>query len=240
MNNHSLVSIDFWNTLVVAATGGDERHRVRIEALREVAGRYRGELADHEFQAAKQEASKRFDQVWLGEQRTPTTLELVQNVVNYLNLPVSQDETAYLVQAFEESLWDGPPRLVDEVEAILPELASRYRLALISDTMYSPGRVLRQYLDNHGLLDYFDAFVFSDEVGYSKPNPQAFHSVLRSTECVAERSFHVGDLQPTDIKGAQSVGMKAILYTGVTAGQDKETTADYVLGSWDEIGGLLL
>lgn len=79
--------------------------------------------------------------------------------------------------------------------------------------MYSPGRVIQSYLDSEKLAKYFQCFVFSNETGFRKPNPNAYYKALQATKSIAAESHHIGDLMATDIQGAKNVGMNAILFT---------------------------
>jgi putative hydrolase of the HAD superfamily len=215
-----LISIDFWNTLVIAETGGQQRHQVRLNAIQEVAAKHDTTITPQAVAEAKQQAAKHFDKIWLGEQRTPSTHELVEQVMRHLDLPVSNEQLEFIAKAFEESLWEGPPQLIDGVEEALDQLASIDQLAIISDTMYSPGRVLRRYLEKQGILAYFQAFAFSDEIGVSKPHQKAFQTVLQETGGDPATSWHIGDLIPTDITGAHQQGMRSVLFTGITKADD--------------------
>jgi len=239
-NSASLVSIDFWNTLVIAHTGGDTRNDRRFEAVRDIAENHGIILSRKVYQKAHAEASRNFNKVWFNEQRTPGTVEMVKEMLHHLEFSVQEFELKYLVQVFENALLEGPPDLTPQVEEVLPQLANRYTLGVISDTMFTPGRVIRKYLHQKGISRYFSGFIFSDEVGFSKPNPQAFRKLLEPNHCRADESWHIGDLQKTDVTGAKNVGMQTILYTGITDNQEAVTTADYVLGTWEEIGELLL
>ncbi|TNE70169.1 HAD family hydrolase [bacterium] len=227
------ISIDFWNTLVDARTGGKERHQARIDKIKEIAARYNQSITPEQVEDAKKKASEEFDLEWLGHQRTMLTHELVDRIVNHLGIPAKKNEKEELTFVFQHSLLKGAPDLAAGVLEVIPRLAAKYPLAIISDTMFSPGSVLRSYLMTKGLLDYFSHFVFSDEVGYSKPDKRAFLQVLEKNNALAEHSFHIGDIQDTDIKGAQSVGMKAILYTGISNKFEEGTTADFVASNWN-------
>lgn len=239
----SLITIDFWDTLVIAAEGGEIRRKIRHDALCEISQEYVRNLPDAEIEAATQEASDQFHRIWFNQQRTPTAEELVKEILGILGVPATQHELNHLVEIYEESLLEGPPTLVPDAKEVIEKLADPYKLALISDTMYSPGRVLRTFLDQNDLLDYFDDFVFSDEAGFSKPNPKAYTRMLEATDCDKDQSYHIGDRLNTDVKGAKEVGMKAILFTGVSGkkdGSDADTKPDYVCESWEEIAELLL
>ncbi len=238
--NNAVISIDFWNTLVKAHTNGEKRHTVRMEALARIAKHHNISLSKEEILEAHKSASRLFDDIWFKQQRTLTTRELIDLILMSLHINPSTGEMDELIITFQESLHAGPPDLADHISEVLPELAERYKIALISDTMYSPGRVLRDYLKTRNLYHYFDTFVFSDEVGYSKPNIKAFQTVLSSTKSTPEYSYHIGDIQDTDIKGAKTAGMKAILYVGISDTYKASNNADYVIDDWNEIRTLLL
>lgn len=238
--NNAVISIDFWNTLVKAQTNGEKRHAVRMEALTRIAKHHNISISEDDISEAHRSASRLFDDIWYGQQRTLTTRELIDRILTSLKINPSTGEMDELVITFQESLHAGPPELADHVSKVLPELAERYKIALISDTMYSPGRVLRDYLKSRNLYQYFGTFVFSDEVGYSKPNIKAFQTVLNSAKATPEYSYHIGDIQDTDIKGAKTAGMKAILYVGISDIYKTSNNADYVIDDWNEIRTLLL
>lgn len=238
-----MISIDFWNTLVQSEIGGKKRRKVRIEALQKVAQNHSVEINAEVFDEAKRAASKYFDRIWLNHQRTLTPSELVENILNYLEISASGEERKYLVTKFEESLWEGPPTLSDGAEKIIPQLAEQYSLALISDTMYCPGRVIRKYLAQKDLQKYFQCFIFSDETGFSKPDPKAYRRALAATDSEPWYSWHIGDLMQTDITGAKAVGMKAILFTNFSKyfeDEDRTHIPDHICDSWDEIDNILL
>lgn len=238
----SLISIDFWDTLVDGRTGGTERRNYRIQALREIAANAGKTLSDEEIEQTFQATSSHFHEVWFEEQRTMSLEELIYFTTDQLGFKPTQQETEWLAQKFDDSLWEGPPAIIPSAKEIIPQLTENYQLAIISDTMFSSGKILRQHLENNKLLHYFNSFVFSNEVGYSKPNPKAYRKVLKETGSTARQSYHIGDRLNTDIIGANRVGMNSILFTGISEkGMDSNKTVQptYRCSSWQEILQLL-
>ncbi len=261
-----MVSVDFWDTLVRADSNGEKRTQARMKALRTVSRRYDKEPTDEAIIEARRHVSRAFDEEWLGKQRTQSAAELVQAMLNVLAIPAKPVEVDELTEAFRESLFEGPPQLAEGVHEALANLSLYLHLSIISDTMFSPGSVIRRYLDQQGVLQYFDAFAFSDETGVSKPHRKAFETVLQATGARPEDSWHVGDMLKTDIRGAKSLGMHAILYTGfagvnktaetpdpdsnqrltpgtygLTNGQvDNMPEPDFVCASWENVADILI
>jgi putative hydrolase of the HAD superfamily len=75
---------------------------------------------------------------------------------------------------------------------------------------------LRDHLDRRGLLQFFDGWSFSDEVGAYKPSPVIFEHALGTLgNPQPAQVAHIGDLRRTDVAGALAMGMTAIRYSGV-------------------------
>lgn len=237
-----MISIDFWNTIVESESRGEIRRKVRIDAVREVAANYDNDITPEEFDKAKRIASDKFHNIWLNQHRTPTTNELAGYVLDHLNISATEEEQQYLTKQFAESLWEGPPKLSANVEEVIPRLANKHSLAIISDTMYSPGYVLREFLEKKELSKYFQSFIFSDETGCSKPDPKAYRKALTETQSRAAESWHIGDRLDTDITGAKKVGMQSILFMNFTDydSQDLSLTPDHSCKNWEEVAKLLL
>jgi putative hydrolase of the HAD superfamily len=90
------------------------------------------------------------------------------------------------------------------------------RLGTICDVGMTPSTALRQVLQRNGVLDVFDHWSFSDEVGAYKPSAAIFEHALAGLGGVApEQAAHIGDLRRTDVAGALAMGMTALRYTGV-------------------------
>lgn len=234
-----IISIDFWNTIVDGRTNGEKRNEVRLAALSSLAAKSGKRIDPTALKLAYKKASEQFDAVWLGEQRTLTTTELVEIVLLALDISALPNEIEALAKVYAESLWDGPPSLAVGIKPALQALAENYDLGIISDTMYSPGTVLRVFLEREGILKYFKAFVFSDEVGFSKPDIRAFESIKKQLDSPSsEKAYHIGDLQKTDVKGANNAGYVSIQYIGLNP-DEPTSLATHVVHSWEEISVLV-
>ena len=233
------LTIDFWNTMVVARTNGERRQQQRLDFLREVAGAHRPGIDENVILAAIKTASRRYLDDWRERHVTPQCTELVGCIWETLEIETTAAQHEEAVRIFEEGLLFGPPAFAEGLEDALEWAAAHYRLGIISDTMFSPGRVIRQLLDQRGVLRYFDAFVFSDEVGFSKPDRRAFVQAGAALDAAPGKIAHIGDLRRTDVAGAQQAGLHAILFTGVRHDDDEVPAPDAVLSHWNTLPDVL-
>jgi putative hydrolase of the HAD superfamily len=231
------VTFDFWGTLYQNATGRDER----LHLLEETLARHDQPRPWAVLEAAYREAWSVWERVWLEEHRSITVERWLRNMLAFLEADLPEDVVAGLRRPIEEIyLQHGDaPRPVPGVADVLPRLSQRYRLGLISDVGLTPGRVLRQILRRDGLLSYFQALTFSDETGATKPLPEPFLRTLDVLEAQPEKAAHVGDLPETDLTGARAVGMRAILFLGISDRQDGRPLADGVFEEYGELEELL-
>lgn len=235
------LTIDFWNTMVVAETNGEVRRQARMEQLLAAVQTCRPDLTDRQevILAAFDEVVRRFDRCWREQFVTPSTSDFLRDIWDLLELEIDPEQHTNTVTMFEEGILHGPPSLVEGLEEALAWAAPRYRLGVISDTMFSPGRVIKQLLDNHNLLGYFDSFVFSDEAGCSKPNVRAFEAAADELGVQPREMVHIGDLRRTDIKGARNAGAAAFLFTGVREDPEPGIEPDAILRHWRDLPEVL-
>lgn len=243
-NNTKVVTIDFWNT-IFDSSGGSLRNNYRHKALVEEIDKL-GVMVKHDrFSAALQASWEYFNRIWKNDMRTPLPDETVQFFWTFLDLPDEKAAKSKVVEAFADSVLVHPPNLIDGVENALSLLSKKYKLAIISDTGFSPGTVLREMLKNADIFKYFSSFSFSDETGVSKPHPKAFQTVLNDFNCDAQSAVHIGDIENTDVKGAIGMGMRSIMFTGdptaLFHGDNPPVSkAEKQFSTWDEIHNYLL
>ncbi len=242
--NKKLVSIDFWDTLVIAGSGSEKRNKIRADAIMEVAEKHKLQLAEKKLKEVYEKLSLQFHDIWFNEHRTLPPETILRTYTGELGIAIKEPELEYLLVEYERSFIESPPELAKNASAVIPELSAKYHLAIISDTMVTPGKTLCKFLDSKGLLTYFSSFLFSDEAGYSKPDKRAFQKVLAECACEPGSSSHIGDRLNTDIAGAKSVGMKAALFTGIADRSSelngKYPKPDFIFPSWMNAGEVLL
>jgi HAD superfamily hydrolase (TIGR01549 family) len=227
------ISFDFWNTLFTEQPGGYALYNQRRLSLLESALRDCGDFSGGRLERACLTESASHDQVWRTEHRTLPTAERLDRILAHLDACLPADARTEIVTAFEEGILEQPPVLIDGVRPMLDQLAGRYRLGIISDVGFSPGRVLKQVLAQNGLLGLFDSLVFSDEAGRSKPHRQVFEKTAATLAAAPSQMVHIGDLEFTDIAGARQAGYYAIRFTGATPMLDGETSAaDFVISNY--------
>lgn len=132
-------------------------------------------------------------------------------------------------------------RLTDGVDETLRELKDRgMRMGIICDVGMTPSIALRGFLERSGLLELFDHWSFSDEVGFYKPAREIFEHALAGLRAEVAETAHVGDLKRTDVAGALAMGMTAIRYRGMFDDADSDgPEAHHVLDHHLKLPGLL-
>lgn len=211
------VLFDLWGTLIAEDPAASEpRRRARASrahaALSRLGLRY--DLADVEaaFLAAGTEHERIHERGLDLSARGRTVLYL-----RYLDeaLPDRLDEDGWrmLDAAVLEPALDHRPLLIDGAVDGLKDIAAHgLGIGLISNTGATPGYVLRQILDDFGLLPHLGLTVFSDEVELAKPNPAIFHAALEEMGLAPDEAAFVGDQPVLDVLGGRRAGLWTIQY----------------------------
>ncbi|WP_420645642.1 HAD family hydrolase [Candidatus Leptofilum sp.] len=97
------------------------------------------------------------------------------------------------------------------VEAVTAVKAAGYKVGLVSNTMF-PGEMHKADMARFGLLEQFDATVFSADVNKWKPNADPFLHVLDELEVGAETAVYIGDDPASDMVGGRAAGMRTIYF----------------------------
>jgi len=223
------ISFDFWHTLFTEQPGAFRLYQHRRRSLLAEMFPQHGSRLETDLARACSIEAESHHRVWREEHRTLPAVERVSTILNHLEVAVSEPALATIVARFEEGILEHPPLLIPGAREALSTLAQSYRLGIISDVGFSPGRVLKQVLADNDLLHLFDSLVFSDEAGRAKPHIEVFERTARSLSAEHGEMVHIGDLERTDIIGAREAGYRAIRFVGVTPMEEGETTiADFV------------
>ncbi|MBC7235099.1 MAG: HAD family hydrolase [Chloroflexi bacterium] len=199
------VTFDFWGTLVDA--GGKGAKHLRIEALAHFLPR----LAYQDLNVAYDRAWERFrEELDRGLGLGASTM--VNMTLDHLGVALPPPDLRSVIRQWEEALLKEPPLFLPGALDVLRTLRRQgLWTALVSDTGITPGRVLRQFLLRHDALRLFDWLTFSNELGVSKACPQTFRQTLAALGVKPEEAVHIGDLPWSDIRGAKSAGLYAVL-----------------------------
>lgn len=124
---------------------------------------------------------------------------------------VSDEDTRKLLPIFRETYLDMRYwyLFADTARTLEKAVAFGYANYILSNHVPE----LQMIVDGLGLTAYFRQVITSAELGYEKPNPNAFQAVLKQlgpndTVCM------IGDNYTADVLGARVCGMDAILVRG--------------------------
>lgn len=231
------ILFDFWQTLF-----SDWKERETLAARKQFMLRFlaeRGHDGHVALDAAFESSRPWFTNIYLNEQRTPLVDERLAWVLNHCNIRLGPAELESLAHDFAEMGLMLDPTLAPNAAPMLAELAREFKLGIVSDTGYTPGRILRRHMAKHGVLEYFSAFSFSDETGRAKPHAVQFQNVLQRLQVEPANAVHCGDLPTHDVRGAKALGLTAVLYTGFHAEAADGNPPDYVISDWSELPGVV-
>ena len=231
------ITFDLWDTVIHddsdeskrEAQGLSSKKDARRELALAVLNRHEP-LDESTLRVAYDTMEAAFNHVWHEQHVTWTVAERVTVLLQGLGRTLPDPDRTELVRGLEEMEVAVPPNPIDGIAEAIAALADSYKLGVVSDAIYSPGRCLRQWLEMHDLLQHFDGFAFSDEIGHAKPHRDMFASVASQLGVDIHDMLHIGDRDQNDIKGPHALGMKAILFIA-TRDRDKDlTTADAICG----------
>jgi len=209
------VTFDFWNTLMFEERGSLRGRRLEAWAgLLEEAG-FATERA--QIGAVLDSSWRSFSARWSTGEHV-LSVRVAEEALEELGYDVPPDVRVALLDAFTDAGLEGQLFPAEGVGDALTALrAAGVKLGIICDVGLTPSRVLRHHLDQHRLLEHFDHWSFSDEVGCFKPDPRIFaHALAGLGDPDPAAAAHIGDIRRTDIAGAQAVGMLAVRYAGLS------------------------
>ena len=142
----------------------------------------------------------------------------MEKICSALNISVRGRVLNKLVLELENIEVKVQPEPFEDCLQTLKDLRKHYKLGITSDTIFTPGSGIRKILKDNEMLDLFEGFSFSDEVGVSKPHKNIFLNTLDSLNLTPHEVVHIGDRLYNDVSGAKKCGMKAIWLNNKGAG----------------------
>lgn len=108
--------------------------------------------------------------------------------------------------------WEAHTYTDPDVRPLFTALRERgIRVGVLSNTLW-PRAEHERVFRRDGVLDLIDAAVYTSEIEWMKPHPEAFRAALAAVGGVAPPdAVFVGDRPWDDVSGAQEVGMRAVL-----------------------------
>ena len=240
------VTFDLWDCLFIddsdepkrAAAGLPPKPVTRRQLVHGYLGRH-GPMSREAVDLGYDVTDAAFWKVWRDQDVTWTVRERLGVLLAGLGRTLPEPELNELVRLHEDMELEHRPDPVPGGRTALQSIHGRYRLIVLSDAIFSPGRALRELLRGMGMLDYFDAFVFSDEMGWSKPAPQVFHAAAKAAGCDVTEIVHVGDRPHNDIGGPHAVGARGVLLTVVKKRPLDGHTPDAVCDDYAKLPAIL-
>jgi putative hydrolase of the HAD superfamily len=207
------VTFDLWNTLLVHEYYDDRIKDARIDSVLSALTDAGYGFCRKDIFTAYDFTEKRLTEIWHTEKDLGPDGHICL-LLEGLGLEPDSRLQELIWEPYTRALLYFKPLLVDGAKSLIEHLKNKgYKLGLISNTGRTPGITMRLVLEDHGLLKYFDSMIFSDEIGYIKPNRRIFEVSLKSLSIKADECAHVGDSMLLDVYGARSAGMKAIHFS---------------------------
>ena len=148
------------------------------------------------------------------------THEIYYLILNALQVDLSKNEAKKLGEFYDETevlFMNYKPELIfPDIKRQFENMVSEGKsINILSNTGFIKGKSLRKLISYYELTEYFTFQIYSDEVGYSKPNNEIFQMVFdqvnKSNETQKKEILHIGDNIIADYNGAINFGFDAHL-----------------------------
>ena len=113
------------------------------------------------------------------------------------------------------------------------------KVGVLSNTMW-PRSWHEEIFRRDGVLDLIDGAVYTSEIDWTKPHPEAFAAAMTAVGVTEPaRCVFVGDRPYDDVHGAQGAGMRAVLLPNSHVPPFEGAVPDAVIGSLAELRPLV-
>ncbi len=240
------ITFDLWDTVFIddsdepkrKAAGKPTKAVERRQLIKQFVDKHK-EVPQEIVNAAYDAQDAAFRKVWHNLHITWSVKERLEMVLKGIGVTLPEDELAELVRLHEEMELEFRPDFVSGVHEAIKTLSEKYKLGVISDAIFSPGRSLRKLLEDEDLLQYFSTFVFSDEVGCSKPHECVFNAAKEGLGVEFNEIVHIGDREHNDILGPEKMGMYSILCLAALDRGSDRNRADAYFENYNELPNLI-
>jgi putative hydrolase of the HAD superfamily len=142
--------------------------------------------------------------------------------------------TSY-IRAWEPHTYTDP-----DVPELFRHLRERgIRVGVLSNTMW-PRRWHDDVFRRDGVLDLIDGAVYTSEIDWTKPHPQAFRAAMTAIGVSdPARCVFVGDRPFDDVHGAKQAGLRAVLVPNSDVPPYESAVPDAVISRLAELPPLL-
>jgi putative hydrolase of the HAD superfamily len=136
--------------------------------------------------------------------------------------------------------WEAHTFTDPDVPELLAYLGARdIRVGVLSNTMW-PRTWHEEVFRRDGVLELIDGAVYSSEIDWTKPHPEAFRAAMAAVGVSDPAAcVFVGDRPYDDVYGAQSVGMRAVLVPNSDVPPYPAAVPDAVISRLSELPPLI-
>ena len=209
------ITFDLWNTLLSNKPQDNERYKQkRLEAIRGLLEENGLNVNFHLLYRAHEEGFEKCKETWKKnlDLSTQEQLKIMFSFLDDLRFKtIPQSLLIKLEEVFLAPILKDPPPLIEGAKKIVEHVqAEGYKIGLICNTGRTPGRIIRELLEKLGMVEYFRALTFSNELKIRKPDPRIFFHTLSQLKSDPASSMHVGDELKLDVLGAKRAGMISV------------------------------
>ena len=209
------VTFDLWQTLLLDNQElGRDRMKVRLDGALQILREVGEEFSEDQVREAYRQCYRTCHAI-RAEERDVSFMEQIEFFIQHIETGLMQRLDGKVVEriaaVYADSLFSYPPPPHPDAASVLSHTKEKgYRVGLISNTGMTPGVTFRKYMEQLGILGFFDALTFSDEVLMAKPSREIFLQTARALGVSTGEVVHIGDHLLNDVVGASRTGMKTI------------------------------
>lgn len=231
-------TFDLWDTLIQEYPGGSLIvAKARVDGILRVLEKCGIAHSERDVALAYAKSGDFLEMTWSKKRDMPVKdhlLFLLSCIDDKLIGRLCPKDLTDIESAYSDALLQMPPRLLPGAKEALKSVKSQgHKIGLISNTGRTPGTTLRAAMENLGILHFFDAMTFSNEILVRKPAETAFRTTLEKMKVHPRACVHVGDDPDKDVRGAKEIGMRTIQV--VPRGSRKCGSADSHVRSMHEV-----